>query len=720
MSSSLPGMKNLTSVAAFLFLLGLSTYARAQQVVLSATFNSWAQGFTYADDTFRGTTQPGYAVGNFVSTGGFAGGGLRVIVGGVNNTAIEGMSGGWSKAFSVSGNGSVSITLKYRLVFPAAYEPDECGQALVSLDGVLVGPGPGDFLQQFCGTGVVQNSEWQTATFAVVVIGGAHTLTVGGWNNKKNASAEKTTIFFDDIVVTHQQSTSTFLSDGFADGNADGWVVVDDSGSSSNWQVINGEYQQLNAVGASVGGAYVDSYHKGTYAYYQNGSTWTNYQATVRVTPLLQGAQNTVGLMFRYQNNNNYYRFSISRRQGFSRLEKKVQGTFTTLAFDGRGFTFDQPLQITVILQNSKIFVYLDNTPLFSVLDSSIGSGSVALFTRNNVKFDDVVVMPRDSNPRVVVSQPTGYSIETITTLAVSAQVILVPTGGGVRFTLDEGTADARSFSVFASPYAGTFSSVAPGTHELDTVIVKSSGTPVSKPTAQDQNVQVGVGGAYFVGLGDSITQGVGDDAPSDDSSADGRNVNWGYTPILNDLLSIGFSKPFTVLNEGLPGTVSKHGLDRLTATKARHAKSQYWLILFGTNDSGGAMPVPSGFGLQSGDSGYSGSYKDNLQRIITSLKNAGKIPLLAKVPVALGPCSDCTPYTNPLTASRNLLVQEYNQVIDELVAANAIPVVPPDLFTYFANHQNQFSDNLHPNGNGYAAIADLWRTALVASGILN
>ena len=108
------------SIGTVLFLLAVSTYARAQQVVLSASFNTWAQGFTYADDTFRGTAQPVYASGNYASAKGFAGGGLRVVIGGVDNVTVIGMSGGWSKAFSVNGNGVVNITLKYRLVFPAA------------------------------------------------------------------------------------------------------------------------------------------------------------------------------------------------------------------------------------------------------------------------------------------------------------------------------------------------------------------------------------------------------------------------------------------------------------------------------------------------------------------------------------------------------------------------------------------------------------------------
>jgi len=76
---------------------------------------------------------------------------------------------------------------------------------------------------------------------------------------------------------------------------------------------------------------------------------------------------------------------------------------------------------------------------------------------------------------------------------------------------------------------------------------------------------------------------------------------------------------------------------------------------------------VPSGKGLLPGDAGYSGSFKDSMQRIITNLKQAKKIPLLAKVPFVVN-----------ASASRDKLIRDYIVVIDELVAANNIRVTPP------------------------------------------
>jgi lysophospholipase L1-like esterase len=48
--------------------------------------------------------------------------------------------------------------------------------------------------------------------------------------------------------------------------------------------------------------------------------------------------------------------------------------------------------------------------------------------------------------------------------------------------------------------------------------------------------------------------------------------------------------------------------------------------------------------------------------------------------------------------------------VIDELVAANLIPVTPPDFHAWFATHYTtEYADSLHPNGIGYQSMANLW-----------
>ena len=198
-----------------------------------------------------------------------------------------------------------------------------------------------------------------------------------------------------------------------------------------------------------------------------------------------------------------------------------------------------------------------------------------------------------------------------------------------------------------------------------------------------------------FMALGDSITAG-----SHDDISTDGT----GYEPILEGLLSDAAGYNRYVLNEGFSGDTSADGLTRLPDILSNYPEADYFLILFGTNDAW--APTQSGLGLQAGEENYSETFKDNMQQMITMVEEAGKIPYLAKIPAAYGESA----YLNPA-------IQEYNQVIDELISENSINVVAPDLYTYFSDNPSELSsDGLHPDGTGYQSIAQLWFDALNGS----
>jgi len=228
-----------------------------------------------------------------------------------------------------------------------------------------------------------------------------------------------------------------------------------------------------------------------------------------------------------------------------------------------------------------------------------------------------------------------------------------------------------------------------------------------------------------LIAIGDSITEGFGDDIAADDISQDGKNNGGGFEPILNDLLTayeLGF--PHDIVNEGVPGDISADGVAFIPTAIGLYPLAKKYLLLYGTNDSDIWAPVPSGRGLNPGDAGYPGTYKDNIQQIIDAINNAGKTVCLAKIPIALGNGPFSVPFADPDNAARNLLIKEYNQVIDELVnnPLNAITVPPPDFYSYFKDidpvtgnprYVDQYGDNLHPNGLGYQSMANLWFDAL-------
>jgi lysophospholipase L1-like esterase len=214
-----------------------------------------------------------------------------------------------------------------------------------------------------------------------------------------------------------------------------------------------------------------------------------------------------------------------------------------------------------------------------------------------------------------------------------------------------------------------------------------------SEGTEKDQNIRSFRTGVRYVAVGDSITLGSHDTIPSDGT---------GFEPILGTLQ---LNNPYTVANEGYSGYTSADGAASIAGTLSSYSNplARYYLILYGSNDA--FIPaVPSGSGLNPGDPGYSGSYKDNMQQIVSAVLAEGKTPYLAKVP-----------FTDPLLWEEisNASIQEYNTVVDELRDRNGILVVAPDYYAWFQSHESQLDDGLHPNGTGYQSMATLWFNVL-------
>jgi hypothetical protein len=108
----------------------------------------------------------------------------------------------------------------------------------------------------------------------------------------------------------------------------------------------------------------------------------------------------TIGILFRVNDDSNYYRFSWDNQENFRRLEKRVNGTFTTLAEDSVPHVMGKNYQVSIVAQSDKLQVLVDNQLVFSVTDSSLTSGTLALYARWNsgANFDNVLVEDLKNN----------------------------------------------------------------------------------------------------------------------------------------------------------------------------------------------------------------------------------------------------------------------------------------------------------------------------------
>ena len=174
-------------------------------ILLQANFDSDDEGFLFLTDTFRSTSEAAYASGDYIAAGGYAGGALRVVLGGIDGNDIYGMSGGWRQTFDLAAKSDVSISFVYKLTVAQEYESDEWSQVLVSVNGTLYGEGSGDYVAQIAGDGPGGSpiaTCWHRFRMDLgELAAGTHTVIIGGYNNKKTYDDESTEIIIDDVFV---------------------------------------------------------------------------------------------------------------------------------------------------------------------------------------------------------------------------------------------------------------------------------------------------------------------------------------------------------------------------------------------------------------------------------------------------------------------------------------------------------------------------------------
>ncbi len=197
------------------------------------------------------------------------------------------------------------------------------------------------------------------------------------------------------VTVTVNNVDVDLFNDYFDDGDYAGWTIVDEGTLGpppSVWSAASGTMVQSSNIYGGLE-APAELAKPGTYAYYSGGMSWMNYQLDL----VIRSEDNDgFGVMFRYQNSDNYYRFGWDGQRNYRCLVKKAGGVFSWLAADSVPYITGQTYQLRIVAQGPLLEVWIDGTLIFSVTDSALISGSIALYSWANQGscFDDISVEP--------------------------------------------------------------------------------------------------------------------------------------------------------------------------------------------------------------------------------------------------------------------------------------------------------------------------------------
>ncbi|MDT8388833.1 MAG: GDSL-type esterase/lipase family protein, partial [Thiogranum sp.] len=522
---------------------------------------------------------------------------------------------------------------------------------------------------------------------------------------------------------------------------AAGWSQVDNCGKGNPvWEpgykfYGNADEQPSLRQTGNCRGFTVDGVEDGTYQLLDTAHTDADLRLMLRSdNDGSEWVTGVMGVLFGYQDDQNYYRFDTNQRNGYRKLWKKSGDAFTELATSPQSYApgaranpgdYSQLawVNLRVVLRNGVIVVYMNGEKVLTAEDSTFTGGQVAMLCARNTNctFDNLVLLDGPSDPivglKVADDGPEHvsgeYFVSTGSTLNIAAAVTESVGFDAVEFVINDGSGEISVIDAVA-PYENSFTNLAAGDHTVTAYLLDEAGVRFTEPRAQDILPQVAASGIHLVAMGDSIAAGLNDDVPDDDISHDGRNTGGGYPPILNNLLAAGNLKKVTVLNNGNPGETSGEAAERIQLVLTSTPEAEGYLLLYGANDSSGTTPVPSGVGLEctdiinfgaTCDSGYIGSFKYNMQRMINAIQAESKQVYLSKT----------EPFNDPLNPARDARQQEYGVAIQELVddGRNNLSHIPPDFYTLYTNNPALMADVHHPTGEGYQEMAKLWCAAL-------
>ena len=144
-------------------------------------------------------------------------------------------------------------------------------------------------------------------------------------------------------------------------------------------------------------------------------------------------------------------------------------------------------------------------------------------------------------------------------------------------------------------------------------------------------------------------------------------------------------------LDEGFGGWSSEGGAQVIGQLLDLTPDFNYWLIGWGTNDAF-EMVAPE-------------TFRANLETIVTAIRHAGRVPVLAHIPYIHR--------TGPDGARLDAEVRALNTVIDQVTAAEGL-TAGPDFYALFTAHPNYLlPDGIHPSPAGAIAMNRAWFEAL-------
>jgi len=312
------------------------------------------------------------------------------------------------------------------------------------------------------------------------------------------------------IAALSSESFTYRDSDGFEDGNADGWTPL----TVSRWQVVLDEGNFVYWLNTTVFDS-LPGQRLGEYSLLAASYGDFTFTAKAKLGDPISRELADYAVIFGYQDPENYYYVMFNNQQSATQLSKVSNGSRIELVTADSDWLKDNDYhKIEVSRAGSEIKVYFDSRLILSANDDSLGAGKIGVGSYNDsAYFDDVSVTGEVSKPEPDSTPPV------ITLVGSNPQTITVGTSytelgatamdnvdgnlsGNITIDVDVNTTLIGSYSVTynVSDAAGNTAIQMTRTVNVISIIVNDNDAPVITLSGADP--QEITAGDFYVELG--------------------------------------------------------------------------------------------------------------------------------------------------------------------------------------------------------------------------
>ena len=208
----------------------------------------------------------------------------------------------------------------------------------------------------------------------------------------------------ENVTASMKVFPTNYFYDDFEDGNADGWLPL----NQNRWSVVQdeGDYSYFLHSTAYSGGERT----------WLQGYSFDSFELTLKTKSaenLNQIINATYTVHFCYQNEENYYSVKFCQYNPENKLYRKKDNQTVVLAsYNGTTIDDNDYHEVKLKRDGNNIIVYFDQQQIMNAADNALSSGQIGLGAwQNSAYFDDILIKSEITEPILNVT-PESINID--------------------------------------------------------------------------------------------------------------------------------------------------------------------------------------------------------------------------------------------------------------------------------------------------------------------